>query len=295
MLESDPRQFLVSERDHGWISHALGLEKLFELRGPESFTSPPARWILEKTRSSIIFAALVLRQPTILGRSDWKTVPWSLSPDHKDPLQYLFDILSDCPDLVVIKDKVNSNMTSEDTISECQVLLERAQKLLEELRQWKQVWILLHPHCSHECPPSTTVPYVTDAQGQIIPAWLVVFQYQSLYHANAMVVYHATRILLLKLINDFAALSSEFETKGQYFSQNIFSAGIAICQSVDYYLESTRGELGGVSLLFPLRMAFDAVGPHNPEIRAWLKAVLHQISSGSVTRWGAAKHLLEIK
>jgi hypothetical protein len=97
-------QFLVSDDENGWVRHARGLERLFEMRGPETMASLPCLMILEKTRPSLIFAGLVLHKRTIMSKVEWKRDPWCMHPERVDSLKLLFDILADCPLLSVLRD-----------------------------------------------------------------------------------------------------------------------------------------------------------------------------------------------
>lgn len=267
---------------------------MFELRGPESFASPAALFVLERSRLSSIFAALVLHRPTIFAQPCWKYIPWGLSPDRKTPLQYLLDIMADCPDLFVSKDRVCTGVAEQQTGSEYKLLAGRAQRLLEDLCQWEQTWTALHSECSHEHLSPPTTPTFTDPRGRIAPIWSTVLQYKSWYHASAVTLYNSTRILLVKFILSLSRPKDEFSAEDQDLSEAMLASGLTICRSVDFCLEEISAGEGSFSLLFSLRMAFDAVGRSNQEIRAWLRAILHRISSGSVSRWPAAKYVLEI-
>ena len=263
--------------------------------GPDSFSSPSGLSTLERARLPIISAALLLHRPTVFAKPEWKLLPWSRYPDRKNLLQNLLDILADCPGLFIEKDGIDTGLSGQEANAGYQLLSEKARGLIEELAQWEKVWTAHHPECYHERLSPATTPTSSALHGQVLPIWSTVLEYQSLYHAKAMTLYNTTRILLLKYTQEVSLPKRELAGEEQVFSRDIFAAGMKICRSMDYYLDHIQKGTGDFFLLFPLRMAFDAVGPCNWEIRAWLKNVLHLVSSGPVSRWAAAKSILDWK
>lgn len=76
--------------------------------------------------------------------------------------------------------------------------------------------------------------------------------------------------------------------------QIIRSAGFFVCRSVDFHLNQTWTELGAFNLLFPIRMAYEAVGRGQGAVGEWLEKVLQDISAGKRWLWRSAKAVLEI-
>jgi hypothetical protein len=76
--------------------------------------------------------------------------------------------------------------------------------------------------------------------------------------------------------------------------QAIRSAVLFICRSVDFHLNQTWTELGAFNLLFPVRMAYEAVGRGQGAVGEWLEKVLEDISAGRRGLWKSAKAVLEI-
>lgn len=130
------------------MNHARGFERLIELRGPEAFTALPELMILERTRSSVIFAALVLRKRTILTKPEWKSVPWKFHPGRKTPKQMLLDIFADCPGLRVAKTELELEHSTEQTYPKRQDLAIKVQGSLKELEGFEVMWESLHPTCA---------------------------------------------------------------------------------------------------------------------------------------------------
>jgi hypothetical protein len=253
-------------------------------------TSLPCLMVLEQTRSSIIFAAIVLHKPTILARSEWKTVPWTLHPERVDHGKLLFDILSDCPELFVLRDRLSTILDHCKRSVAIHDLDAKVRYLLHDLEQWYQLWTSDLSHICIEVPSPPTTPAYMDSNGQETPIWSTILQYSSLHHSNLVTMYNGGLVLLIRFI-----LSTEIHClDSEYLQSRMYEAGVIICRSVEYHYRQSSGEMGGFFLLFPLRMAYDAVGRSNPAIETWLKVVLDDIATGRRGLWKSAKTLMEI-
>lgn len=142
----------MSDRSDGWIGHSLGLERLVELRGPESFRTLPDQAIFERSRAGIIIAAIVLHRPIVLSQTRWKTIPWQDAPQSKQPFQYVIDILADCPQLFVLKDKLYVASLAEERNILVQELEQQTQSLMIQLEAWKASYDIVEPNHSFEAP-----------------------------------------------------------------------------------------------------------------------------------------------
>lgn len=265
-----------------------------ELRGPMSFTSLPELAILERSKAIIIFAALVLRRPTIFSRPEWKHDPWSLHPERRSMLHGLYDILADCTELYVMKDKIDSDFSPNHGNMRYYSLMQKTQDMLGQLEQWECSWKVAHPNCYHEVSATQTTPAFLTPQGTCVPAWTTVLHFVSLFHANAVGLFNATTILLLKFQLAVECPGDQAAAQKQVLEERIFACGIQISRSVDYHIDSSRDGAGSLFLLFPLRMAYVAVEKEAPMVLQWLKEILQKISLGSAGRWGTAEYLLQL-
>ncbi|KAL7913607.1 hypothetical protein GGI35DRAFT_217089 [Trichoderma velutinum] len=283
-------EYLISDLEAGWLQHSRGLEQLLEIRGPESMASLPCLTILESVRPSIIFSALLVRQNTILASTDWKTLPWVNHASRKDAMQLLIDILADCPELFMLRESLPVTSAQLERRSALHHLEEKAYAILDSLNTWKQSTVI-KPW--NEVPSPSSTPEVLDSEGLSTPIWQTVYHFESLYQANITSLYHGAIILVSKLC---LGIQLELdEDKCEEIRASINVAGIAICRSMDYHMERRGDDISSLFILFPLRMAFDAVGIDNVEIGSWLKAILRQIYSGSAGRWATARYLLDIQ
>jgi hypothetical protein len=264
------------------------------LRGPKQMSSLPCVMILEQTRASIIFAAIVLRKPTILTRPEWKTEPWKLHPERIDPGKLLFDRLCDCPELFVFRDRLTSEADEGKRMENVKDLYAKAQRILIDLEQWGLDWAADPSNTCTEVPSPPSTPSVLDRNGNLSSAWSTIFQYQSLMQSAAVTMYNGALILVTQSLIGLDVLIHG-ECEDESLLERLHTAGVIICRSVDYhYSQSSGGEQSAFFLLFPLRMAHDALGKSDPAIGLWLKGVLEDIASGRRGTWKSAKSLLDI-
>jgi hypothetical protein len=275
------------------VKHAQGLERLFEIRDLEQMKSLPCLKILERTRSSIIFAAIVLHKPTVLARPEWKTDPWASHPERIDSGKLLFDILSDCPELFVLRDQMWEEFCDTKRQLSMRILSQTCRTILAQLEQWAKDWVTDISKVCIEVPAPPTTPQYMDSDGHYRSIWSTILQYDSLSHSNTVTMYNGALILVLQFHQDLVMI--ETGHKSQDIQAQIHNAGMVICRSVEYHYRQSWGEQGGFFLLFPLRMAHDAVGKDNPAIELWLKDILNEIATGRRGLWKSAKSLLEIR
>lgn len=261
-----------------------------ELRGPESFAQLPELFAHESSRPIIILAGFVLKKRTILGRPEWKHIPWSMHPTRKTAEQCLMDIFAGTPDLLV--DKYTIDQSVDPTVKPAVHgnLANKVKSLLVQLEQWEQIWNL---PSHYEIPSPATTPQTTDSDERPRPIWPTVFQFESLLRANTLALFSAIFILLARLYRDLMLAAHEPYTDQVQMEHRIYSAGISICRSVDYHIGTMRQGAGMFYLMFPIRMAYAAVGS-NPAVGDWIRNLLHQIASGPSGRWSAAKYLLDM-
>ncbi|KAH6647890.1 fungal-specific transcription factor domain-containing protein [Truncatella angustata] len=281
-------EFMASTSEHGWIHHACGLEKLMALQGPDSFKSLAALTILEQSQAIIILAALVLHRSTIFSKDEWKYAPWENHPDRRSDVQDLYDILADCAELQVAKDKAHADLMHGKNCDMHQTVIENVNSLLKQLSQWRCNWTY------EEVPVTKAAPNELNAKSDIVPVWNTSYCFNSLHGANGHGLSNAILILLLRMQRETMAAADITCPQASDMTKTIYDAGIAICRSVDYHLDHSRVGSGSLILQFPLRMAYEAVAVQSPSVARWIRDVLQDINVGSAGRWSSAKHLLQV-
>jgi hypothetical protein len=289
----DGKQFIISDRENGWVNHSRGLERLFSIRGPEQMTSLPCLMILEKTRTSIVFAAIVLQQPTILARPEWRIDPWLLHPERIDSGKLLCDILTDCPELFVLRNELLREPCKIKREVDIRHLTQKCRSILARLEQWGKDWATDISKVCIEIPAPPTTPLQLELDGQYSPMWSTILQFDTVDQSNCVTMYNGAIIMVLQFLQGLVVMGKGY--RSQYIQSRIHDAGMIICRSVEYHYRESWGEKGGFFLLFPLRMAHDAVGKDNPTLDLWLKDILNEIATGRRGIWKSAKSLLEIR
>lgn len=286
-----PAQYLVSDNQHGWIMHTQGVEKLFQVRQPRHTTSLPCLLLLERTRPSMIFRAILLQQRTIMSLSDWKTIPWRDHPERADSMKHLLDIIADFPDLYCSRFEILTAGRSADgrTLPELQ---RSAFGLLQDLHEWRSAW------AGHIRPSyveaNLDTPHFVDADGRSLPKWTTNIEYESLLHAQLMHFYYGAVILVGIFIRKGMSSTPDATVDISSVLREIHTSAAAICRGADYQIKT--GQTGGtehLSLFFPLRMAYEGIGQSDPVIAAWLGGCIARISSGSAGNWASARRLFQ--
>lgn len=256
--------------------------------------SPQCLGILDRIRPSLIFAAIVLHKPTIMSENKWKYIPWSLHPEHIDSLKLLFDIIADYPQLFILRDELLSVADEDTRTAETQCLSLQCHEVIAKLKNWRETFASDPFHSSYETPACQPIPLIEDEYGALHPAWSTAFRYRSLYHANAITVYNAATIMALRFADSIDAemmSSSAYHTR----QEQISTAALTICRSVEYHQLEDWGEQGSFELLFPLRMAYDGIREKEPTIASWITSVMQDMSAGGRGPWRSAKSILDVR
>ncbi|KAI4714185.1 hypothetical protein J4E89_001635 [Alternaria sp. Ai002NY15] len=255
--------------------------------------SPPCLEILDRTRASLIFAAIILRKPTIMSENKWKHIPWSLHPDQINSIKLLFDIVADYPQLFILRDKLLSVADEDIRTAGARSLSQQCLEVIAKLENWRETFASDPFHTSYETPACQPVPLIADEYGALHPAWSTTYRYRSLYHANAITVYNAATIMALRFADSIDAewvSSSDWHIR----QEQITTAALTICRSVEYHQLEDWGEQGPFELLFPLRMAYDGISEKEPTIASWITSVMQDISAGRRGLWRSAKSILDV-
>ncbi|MCJ1243569.1 hypothetical protein MMC30_000766 [Trapelia coarctata] len=130
----------------GWIQHAGGVGKLFEMRGAESHREGAARSYFLGCRLLITTRALALRKRTFLEDQDWITIPWMDNPTPKSSMHRLIDVVARIPGLLEDSDRIQAEQATADTpnLQEIEPYRRRVVTVLCDLLNWRWGWELSH-------------------------------------------------------------------------------------------------------------------------------------------------------
>ena len=270
-------------RGRAWINHVLGLERLFELRGP-----PPNRAlgshqtieaaVLERMRPSMILGALIKSRPSLFAQTKWK-IPL-VSPctyDAKSTLDNLLNVLAECARLRFEKEEILTSQSSEASrLHSSTLTLRRTWKLLLKIRDWLRQRTALHPEdCVEFMPPSP--PSET--------SWSTVYDFASPDAANAHSLHFTVALHLLENLqslhhyslneNFSSTLPCEMTTLA--IDQQIRESAVEICRTFHYHLSHRTFLATPVFVGFPMRVAWQALSNGRDPDTIWLESALGKL------------------
>jgi hypothetical protein len=257
-----------------------------ELRGPATFMSLPDLIFLEQARLPVLFAALTLRQPTILSNTQWKYIPWTHFPNRKTSMQKLLDIFADCPALLAASTALASNASESRVFETLRSLTLATEKVLQDLDEFEEAWTSANMAYVWEIPSPGLTPPIMNAQGEEVTLWSTVLYYQSLSHANIAMMGSAIRILLLIIYRDIPYSMSGI-VRAEVSAQ-LMKATMIICRGVDYQFQEIKKGASIHGLFYPIKMALKGTFGDNPVLGNWLKSIMDQLSSGFAGKWNIA-------
>ena len=268
-------QSMMPTSRSSWMSHILGLERLFSLRGPLTIKNSSIldRALLESFRPIMILGAFFTRRPSLLSKLEWITTSHpqdsNVRPDlfqtstATPDLSFLMGFLAELPVLFLERDKclrlveaMQSPNAYESRVWAKVVLLRQT------LQAWKNIWDNDHQSDVYETFPITKVEST-----QRVP-WITAFSFIDIKIANVFVMYHVVVIFLTGLQLSLFKISlrhpsSVFATfDSSSFRQNqsiadIENAAVSICRSIEYHLQFLQSSRNprDFHLFFPVLVA----------------------------------------
>lgn len=261
---------------NGWLSHAAGVARLLEARGPESYTTDKGHPIFLHTRILITIRASTARKACFLSQPQWLTLPWRNHP--KNMQHRLVDVMVFLPVLLETYDNVQetSGSDSEARRRDRQYLLDRCAALIGELESWytqlcaeangHALW-----HTTSSDDPSYPFPQLFSFDDHSVG-------YTVMLYWTCSLVIRATMREVQRLLNEATGDFHDTETLLDCINLRVHAVNIA--QSLPYFLHPDMGALGPNLALFPVGMAFAFfAAPRRPSFAA---DMISMISTGSM-------------
>lgn len=157
-----------------------------------------------------------------------------------------------------------------------QSLLAKCHWVLRGLEGWEQEWASTACYKRSEVPTPPSPHDLEMSNHLSTPIWPTVLQYPSQVAANAITIYNGALILVMRLMKGLS-LEAGDTLSCEDLQCRVHAAGVAICRRIEFQLDLQRDGHDSFSLLFPLRMAYSAIGETDSVIGAWLKSVLDHI------------------
>ena len=290
-------ELVSSTGSAGWIQHAGGVERLFELRGPQRHQYRAERHIFEAARSLIIIKAITDCKRTFLEQDDWLTIPWAHDPEQKSAINQLIDIFCIVPGLLADSKRLHTSSSfkwdftaptspSIDTSAPNQdhrlvSLRHRTQECYTRLQRWKETWDRSYPSAVQPVKPSwfpqSDLKFPEDIFGHAL-------HFTNFLRANEYQLYTTVVFFVSSLMLSVAPTSQSDVDSSPSVSDLLshrYDAAYDICRAVPYDLFEKHGGGGAYLLMFPLLTNLRLFGERSDEGR-WIKHVLLSIAN----KWG---------
>ncbi|KAI1628235.1 hypothetical protein EDD37DRAFT_299988 [Exophiala viscosa] len=255
-------EMLVLSSPTGWITHTLGLGAVMEMRGPYAFKDNLLHSVFETTRFLIILASLAVSKTTFLAREEWKTIPWS-GDIAKNPGQALMDVIAVLP---TIKEQLQTCPDSPE-------LPAAVLDILTRLISWRKEWDLLPESQTVSISPSDAGDRGQDMFGSDLHyTSILAASYTCLY--DAALIQAAEALFSIPLSDTPTPLSDMSEADFAHIRTLSREAAVEICRSIQYQLSSATPMMGQFMVLYPLRMAWKALGGSLTKEGKWLEDML---------------------
>ncbi|KAI4103802.1 MAG: hypothetical protein L6R37_003605, partial [Teloschistes peruensis] len=193
-----------------WNSHAQGVARLMEARGPDSWDSPLAQMIFKIMRHAVVQSAVIelfkviadcgpqmihdiqKRKLSVLTEPEWQMRPWK---NHvKNPDQQLYDVGIDLTRIIASTNTTKSINDSGTFALERAALIEECQNLDARLDGWFQQLNEDIP-TPHYWPEFSTMGGSSDNSDPDM-AFPVSFHFPNIYVAKLLTDYWAISIIL---------------------------------------------------------------------------------------------------
>ena len=193
-----------------WITHVLGLERLFALRGPLDIENSSAldRAILEMCCPVMVLAAFFTQKPSIMRKSEWKAtiqtyhsdeLPHSIQASNtKIDLAFLIGILAKLPLLFLQCEeciRLREAKSQFPPSASAHLIWNQTRQLQQELQSWKQNWDK-RCHQNKRCNkiPSSVMLDLTTTMDSIDA-----YAFDTNNSAITLAMYHSVVILLISI------------------------------------------------------------------------------------------------
>lgn len=290
-------ELVASTGSAGWIQHAGGVERMFQLRGPQRHQSLEERHIFEAARPIIVIKAITDCKRTFLDQQDWLQIPWAQEPGLKSSMTRLIDIFCIIPGLLAESKRLHTgksfvwNFNADNSPPSGSpaarqdprlvALRHRIQECYTRLQKWKEDWDSTYPSAVQPVKishfPRSELKFPEDIFSYAL-------NFPNFLRANEFQLYNTVIFFLSSMMLSVPPSSQgDFESSpsvGDLLGQR-YVAAYDICRAVPYDLVENHGGSGAYLLLFPLLTNLRLFGEGSDEGK-WIKQVLGSIAN----KWG---------
>lgn len=285
-------ELVAYHTEGGWLHHAGGIGRLMELSGPHRYQEYPEHGYFLLARPIVLITAMVLRQPTFLASSEWKTVPWEKYPETKTPSHEMMDLWADGPTMG--RDIVAMLSTAPQTTN---TVIMRLTGMIQSMVRWRWKWEEANSCAVTEREVDPLNSISVDHLGH--PLFNTILWYENITQMIEIMYYNVVLITMTycaaclrrpKLVEDIIAaipgsngreVTNALGFPGTDVPQTYGAPDV--CRSIEYALHQKSGSINAWQLLLPLRMAVltlafqDFTGTY----RTWIATVCDRLASDS--------------
>ncbi|KAK7430698.1 hypothetical protein QQZ08_002742 [Neonectria magnoliae] len=277
--------------------HLKGIARLLYICGPEAFQQQPYLNAFEAARSTLLIAGFVSKQHLFFDDERWRTVPWALNPAYKTAQSELLDMLVIIPGIL----HDHATLDGPALVAPCsyEKILERAEKLLLTLFQWRWRWQAnsgdqVSVDISMTWQPNGSAAAVLGSIGT--PLHLDRLRFGRFVAAIEIMLYNATLMWLLALLwktdplgagirieacatgavpsNEEARYASFEPLRSPGASLTVRDPAMEVCRAFEWVTRHhSRNKDASFLYLFPVGMAMSVL-EKEPEEMAWAQALL---------------------
>lgn len=297
----------------GWITHAQGMSRLVEARGPKMHRSPLAHAMYKEYCSLTMVENLAMRKASFVHEPRWSTEPWEGITKTAD--QRLYNLGSEVSRILEKADASKLIPDPQQLLKEKITLIAQCHDLVERFDVW-------YEELEAEMPSPRFWPRFSNVMRPVDKAnnervFPLSFEFANLQTAKTMLDYWTLLILLYSTIlityRTLAGSSGTFESvhkpehpadsqrakakihpdrsrlpvlTDKYKPHNLFVLANNIAQSMEYMLSKGTGVLGSSWAFFPLKAAIQCYRYRPGRELQWLQETIETVSTEERSRLG---------
>ncbi|KAK4696615.1 hypothetical protein P7C71_g1331, partial [Lecanoromycetidae sp. Uapishka_2] len=258
----------------GWITHAQGVAKLIEHRGPQRHQQYPEKTIFIESRMTLICNGIYICQRTFMEEQQWKDGPWENDPSSKSHLDCLVDVLADIPGFLerVLYNDPSSGGLILNVQAENEALQVQLLGLLHNLATLHNTWKTKSPNASREIKNlNRALPPELEATNSPYPPFECVFYFENMMLAYQFIIFNSVLILALELLLSVCGPQVVNSVLVNIFPDipncSIQSLATHICQTAEYLYLNIHHSRGYIVFTFPATIAYMVLDKESPAAR----------------------------
>lgn len=281
LLGPAPGQTLPTEtpamQAHNWMSHAQGVSRLLEVRGPARHKSDYGFGLFTNCRMGMIIAAIRSRKATYLAQPDWRTMPWE--DRQKDCKDALLDIMAQLPGYLEDFDRVKSSDNIMSATRQRKKVLSEWKRLDKALQSWYNNF---SAHIAAQLSTRQRPTLATDLVAEDFLNTTNDDAHSAVLYWCACLIVHSTIHLLHK---DLSVRDEDYFTIDLHPRAVPLQYTSNIARCTPYFFRPEAGIVGPRNISFPLGMSLQYLhmaGKNDTLEHAMLVAAFSQINNNNL-------------